>query len=94
MAKISVTLQKIVYALVFCLLLPLLLQYWARHTSKVVRLPVPPYPLAGALLAAAGLALILWAMHNLWYRGGGLPMNAFPPQHFVASGAYRLCRHT
>ena len=93
MAKISVTLQKIVYALVFCLLLPLLLQYWARHTSDVVRLPVPPYPLVGALLAATGLSLILWAMHNLWYRGGGLPMNAFPPQHFVASGAYRLCRH-
>ena len=50
MAKISVTLQKIVYALVFCLLLPLLLQYWAQQTSNVVRLPVPPYPLAGALL--------------------------------------------
>jgi hypothetical protein len=45
------------------------------------------------LLIAAGAALTVAAMAALWWRGGGLPMNAFPPQRFVATGAYRWFRH-
>lgn len=93
MAKISASVQKAAYAAVFCVLLPCLLQQWARHTADTVRLPVPPWPLAGLLAAAAGLALMLWAMYGLMRHGKGLPMNAFPPQHYVTSGAYRLFRH-
>jgi prolipoprotein diacylglyceryltransferase len=33
------------------------------------------------------------AMATLWFRGGGLPMNAFPPPRFVSSGLYSLVPH-
>ena len=83
---------KILYAALFCLLLPALLALWATHVHAV-HLPVPDAPLAGLALAGAGLALMLCAMADLWRLGKGLPMNAYPPKHYVRSGAYRLCRH-
>ncbi len=87
------TWQKTLYAAVFCLLLPYLLWQWALHTADAITLPVPDAPWFGVLAAGSGLGLMLWAMLDLWRRGKGLPMNAFPPQHYVSAGAYRLCRH-
>ena len=48
---------------------------------------------AGAVIAAAGLLTIMGGMLALWRRGGGLPMNAFPPPRFVSSGIYGLVPH-
>lgn len=88
------TLGKILYALVFCLFLPLGLWAWTI-ALEAKRLPLPALraPLAGGILAAAGFGLMLWAMSNLWTKGGGLPMNGYPPPRFVASGAYALVPH-
>ncbi len=81
------------YGLLFAVALPLALVVWARATRGWVRLPVPLPPVAGAMIACAGLALILAGMAALWFRGGGLPMNAFPPPRFVRTGPYRLLAH-
>ncbi|WP_107687487.1 prolipoprotein diacylglyceryl transferase family protein [Neisseria wadsworthii] len=86
-------LRKILYAAVFCLLLPVLLWQWAVHADNAVTLPLPGAQWPGGFIAAGGIALMLWAMIGLWRTGKGLPMNAFPPEEYVFSGAYRVCRH-
>lgn len=93
MEKRIVVLQKSLYAAIFCLGLPLLLWIWSEKTAAIIQLPVPNVPYLGAALSALGGGLMLWAMWNLWQQGKGLPMNAFPPEHYVKTGAYRLFRH-
>jgi hypothetical protein len=70
-----------------------LLVLWARGASGVVDLPAVHAPVAGALAAAGGLFLVLSAMLDLWRRGGGLPMNAYPPPRLVTTGAYAVVGH-
>ncbi len=41
----------------------------------------------------AGVLIVLAGMLALWRRGGGLPMNAFPPPRFVSGGIYALVPH-
>ncbi|MDR2189028.1 MAG: phosphatidylethanolamine N-methyltransferase family protein, partial [Azonexus sp.] len=84
---------KILYALIFCLVLPVALVFWARAASAFL----PPPPLVsipvGATLFAVGMILILAAMLALRIHGRGLPMNGFPPPVYVMRGPYRLTRH-
>ena len=87
-------LAKLAYAAVFCVGVPLLLWAWAmRLDAKFPSLPSVRSVGAGATLAIGGLALTARAMWDLWRRGGGLPMNAFPPPNFVTAGAYRWVAH-
>ena len=83
----------IVYGGLFALVLPALLVLWAWASEEAVNLPALHWPAVGSVLAAAGIALILAGWVALWFRGGGLPMNALPPQRFVASGVYGLVAH-
>ncbi|MBI5767025.1 MAG: prolipoprotein diacylglyceryl transferase [Verrucomicrobia bacterium] len=88
------SLGKVLYGSVFCLGVPALLALWtARLDAKLAGLPVVRSAPIGGAIAAAGVALMLRAMWDLWRRGGGLPMNAFPPPRLVATGAYRLVPH-
>jgi protein-S-isoprenylcysteine O-methyltransferase Ste14 len=85
---------RMAYGVVFCVALPAFLLVWARRLDELVALPRPlHFPLAGGLIAAAGLALLAAAMVALWRRGGGLPMNAFPPVRLVSDGLYGLMPH-
>ena len=84
---------KILYALLFVAVLPAALVAWARAAADAVQLPVPQPTLWGAVLAAAGLAILLMGMLSLWIYGGGLPMNAFPPERFVRRGIYAMIPH-
>lgn len=87
-------LGKILYGSAFCVGVPLLLAWWAmRLDAYPATLPVLHFPLGGLALLALGGALMLWAMVDLWRRGGGLPMNAFPPPRLVTSGAYAGVPH-
>jgi len=87
-------LGKVLYAGLFCLVLPLLLAGWAVALErKLGALPAVSSAAGGGALAAAGLLLMGWAMWDLWRRGGGLPMNAFPPPRLVAGGAYAWVPH-
>jgi protein-S-isoprenylcysteine O-methyltransferase Ste14 len=81
------------YGALFCVLLPLLLWLWVHSTVITIAWPLPLPPWAGFALAAAGGAWMLAAMATLWFAGGGLPMNAFPPPRFATTGPYRWQRH-
>jgi len=87
---------KVAYGALFVVVLPLLLVAWAHATASVVHLPVPAGPFANPVAFAVlglGLFLILAGMAALWFRGGGLPMNAFPPARKVTSSVYAVVRH-
>jgi protein-S-isoprenylcysteine O-methyltransferase Ste14 len=83
---------KILYGMLFCVILPLILIGWAFQLN--VSLPVrPEWQPVGIVALVAGLVLIAEAMWQLWKNGGGLPMNAFPPIRYVSSGSYSLFKH-
>ncbi len=84
---------KILYGSVFVVLLPAALALWAHGTRNVIQLPALHSALWGAVLVATGVAVMSVGMIALWIRGGGLPMNAFPPPRFVANGIYGLVPH-
>ncbi|HMR82254.1 MAG TPA: prolipoprotein diacylglyceryl transferase [Niabella sp.] len=93
MEKVKTTISKILYGAMFCVLLPYLLFLWANHTEYIIYLPVKNIPFISLSLVFGGCFLMLWAMWSLWKRGKGLPMNAFPPQKYVQSGAYKYFHH-
>ncbi len=84
---------KIVYSLIFLVLLPALLTFWAKLADHAVTLPAVQSELWGALLSGVGACLILAGMWALWRHGKGLPMNAYPPPEFVQRGVYRYFAH-
>ena len=85
-------LGKSLYGCFFAVALPALLALWARAAAPNVGLPAISSP-AGWGVAAAGLALVAWAMAALAVFGRGLPMNAYPPPVFVAQGPYAVVAH-
>ncbi|HTS34215.1 MAG TPA: prolipoprotein diacylglyceryl transferase family protein [Candidatus Solibacter sp.] len=84
---------KLLYGLLFAVVLPLLLVIWARRTSTLVNLPAIHSLRWGLAASAVGVLLMVLGMESLWRLGGGLPMNAFPPPRFVSGGIYRLFAH-
>ncbi len=84
---------KLLYSLTFVVLVPVLLIAWATSTESVIHLPALRSLPLGATIAAFGFALMLLGMRDLWIHGGGLPMNADPPPHYVVRGAYRMLPH-
>ena len=84
---------KLLYAIIFCVALPALLILWARESEASIDLPVPRLPLLGFGLAILGVWLMVAGMIALWRRGGGLPMNPYPPTRHVASGVYGIIAH-
>lgn len=84
---------RVLYGAVFCVGLPLLLWAWTVGLDRVVALPVVQSAWIGSAIALCGLVLMLAGMWMLWRDGGGLPMNAFPPQRFVRRGVYGLVAH-
>lgn len=86
-------LPRIAYGTLFCVALPALLVLWAMRLESVLGLPRLTPLAEGWWLAGAGFAGIAWSMIELWRRGRGLPMNAFPPRDAVESGPYRWLAH-
>jgi membrane-associated phospholipid phosphatase/protein-S-isoprenylcysteine O-methyltransferase Ste14 len=84
---------KILYALFFCAALPAGLVAWAAASGPSVGLPAVGSPAIGAALAACGALVMLSGMAALVVYGKGLPMNAYPPERYVARGVYRLTPH-
>jgi protein-S-isoprenylcysteine O-methyltransferase Ste14 len=79
---------RLLYGVLFLVLVPAGLVAWARATEAVVTLP-PLHSLpAGVALLAVGLVLLAAGARALITRGGGLPMNAFPPPRLVRGGIY------
>jgi protein-S-isoprenylcysteine O-methyltransferase Ste14 len=86
-------LGKFLYAMLFVVVLPAALVAWARGAATVVPLPAWHSCPLGVLVIAVGLVCIALAMWTLWSRGHGLPMNAYPPSHFVSTGLYAVVPH-
>ncbi len=91
--KSNKSLPKILYAILFILVLPLLLFLWAVKTDTAVTLPAFENPAIEIAMATAGLLIMLSGMCALVVHGRGLPMNPYPPQHFVTGGIYGLIPH-
>jgi protein-S-isoprenylcysteine O-methyltransferase Ste14/membrane-associated phospholipid phosphatase len=91
--KIHPVAGKVLYCLLFCVLLPFVLVAWARATNGAVDLPAVHAPAAGRAAASLGFIMLAWGMINLWIYGKGLPMNAYPPLKLVTQGIYRLTPH-
>src|SRR5215467_13529253 len=89
---ISGDVAKTSYGIVFVVVLPLMLWAWAARTSNIGLHGIHSLGW-GYATATAGLILIASGMLSLWRVGGGLPMNAFPPPHYVSTGVYRVFRH-
>jgi protein-S-isoprenylcysteine O-methyltransferase Ste14 len=86
-------LGKILYGFLFVIVVPALLIVWARTSTGNVKLAPIHAPVFGSLLAIVGATIMLSGMLALMVYGKGLPMNAYPPVHYVTQGIYRLLSH-
>ena len=93
LAPLSGVAARVAYAGAFTVALPALLAAWARSADRFIHLPALYAPVAGAAITVGGIALSGWACIALFRDGGGLPMNAFPPPRWVATGPYRFLAH-
>jgi protein-S-isoprenylcysteine O-methyltransferase Ste14 len=87
------SLPEVLYGVLFVLVLPVALVAWAHGTQKVVHIPAVHSQPLGVALATIGIVVIATGMLSLYLRGGGLPMNAFPPPRFVQTGIYGIVPH-
>lgn len=93
MEKISSIVHKVLYGLTFCVVLPFLLWLWAYGIDGSI-LPIVPFAKpVGYLLFLIGILGLVAGMHNLFFIGKGLPMNAFPPTFYVTKGVYAVTKH-
>lgn len=83
----------VLYGALFVAVIPAALVAWSLGAAGNVHLPVPEAPTAGWALAALGLGAWSAGALALRTRGGGLPMNAFPPPRLVTSGVFALVGH-
>ena len=82
---------------VFVLLLPFFM--WLS-SGKIALWPIEPWRLVtSVILSTTGLALSIWAIIHMRYKGDGNPMDAFGhemaprTQHLMTDGPYRLSRN-
>lgn len=81
-------LGRLLYGFLFLALVPAGLAAWARAIDPVLGLARVHSLPAGAGLMVVGVLLLAAGARALIARGGGLPMNAFPPPYFVRTGIY------
>lgn len=92
-SRLRTVLGKIFYALCFCLIIPLLVVLSCRQLDPHLTLPPLHHRTIGIGISLLALTGIVSAMLGLKIRGGGLPMNGFPPSRFVSTGIYKLFPH-
>ncbi len=91
--KVPSSLGKILYGALFILVLPVALIGWTYGARTNVSLPALSSPAWGGATIAAGFLLWMAGVLALHFKGGGLPMNAFPPPRLVTGGVYALIAH-
>lgn len=86
-------LGKLLYAVLFVLVIPAALAWWAAVADRMVPLPTIPYGRAALVPVVIGVALMAAGAVALARYAKGLPMNPYPPPAYVARGIYRLTPH-
>ncbi len=81
------------YGFAFCVLIPCLLWNGTLVWEPWVKLEAIHSVWLGGLSLFFGVCLMAGAMVALKVKGGGLPMNAFPPPKFVSTGFYGIVPH-
>lgn len=82
---------EVAYGALFVVGLPLFLVLFSSRVHIAVA--IPKSPVVGVPVLAVGLVVMLWGMRDIWIRGTGLPMNAFPPPRLVTTGIYAVVPH-
>jgi protein-S-isoprenylcysteine O-methyltransferase Ste14 len=90
---LSSAIGKSLYGLLFIVILPAILVYWAKTLDRSIHWSVPPQPAVGILVGVLGLGVLLRGMADIFVYGRGLPMNAYPPEKYVTKGVYALFAH-
>ena len=85
--------NKVLYALLFAVILPLLLVAWASFSAPNVPLPCAAGPEVGWIAVVFGLVLMVSGVWALKVYGNGLPMNPYPPKTYVSRGIFRFVAH-
>ena len=93
MKKINQVIGKFLNGIIFLILVPAGIWFWAKNTQYLVPFPKIESKLAGGVFILIGGLLMLSAMVALRLFGKGLPMNAYPPPLLVNNGPYRVFRH-
>lgn len=83
---------QIAYGVLFLVLLPAALLWWARALDALTAPPAIHWPV-GWLIAMLGVAVWSAGVFEIVRRGSGLPMNAFPPAKLVTTGIYAWVAH-
>jgi protein-S-isoprenylcysteine O-methyltransferase Ste14 len=85
--------EKWLYGLLFVVVLPMLLVYWAILLQRSIRWPLPEWRVPGLIVSISGFLMIIIAVRDLFVYGHGLPMNPYPPEKFVTQGIYAWFAH-
>ena len=93
MPMVSDRLDRILYGMLFAVVLPAFLVAWAILSEPKVPLPVVGSLEFGLLFVLSGGVIIAAGVLALRIYGEGLPMSPFPPKYFVAMGIYRYIGH-
>lgn len=93
MNKTTTKINKLLYAIVFLIIIPSILLLWAKYTEDLIIFPAMESTIAGYIFIIFGALLMVSAMYALKKYGKGLPMNAYPPPIYVSNGPYHLVRH-
>ena len=86
-------LGKLLYGLLFCIAIPAYLVFWSTRLELSGLPEIPAMPWIGAIPFSVGLFLIASGIAALWIHGRGLPMNPYPPTHYVQRGVFRWFSH-
>lgn len=71
-----------------------LVPWWiSRWHMRAPLLGFTPFRAIGALLIAAGIAILLESFRRFALQGIGTPAPVFPPRHLVVTGFYRYVRN-
>jgi len=71
-----------------------LVPWWiSRWRMRAPLLGFTPFRAIGALLIAAGIAILLESFGRFALQGIGTPAPVFPPRHLVVKGFYRYVRN-
>ncbi len=92
MGKSKEITDKVLYGLMFTVIIPVILIVWAKFTRNIVTIRLPVNLLPGYILLITGAIFVCSGIWNLWRSDNRLPVNAFPPKRFVKNGIYDFTR--